>query len=160
MLFVWLAIVLPPTLVFAYVALSGLFLLLRSGIQNPQSRLGPLLVVLIIISGYLLSFHQASRFIWKDLVGPFVSQILHQLGTIVLGAGSSAPSLLSPATAPIAMYEQKNDWLGPSTSVLLPIIEKEAHLSHLVALFLGLFMSSYVTAMTNSLKKREIPQFM
>jgi len=157
MLFFWLAIVLPPTLVFTYVALSGLFLLLRSGLQNPQSRLGPLLVILIIVSGYLLSFHQASRFIWKDLVGPFVSQILYQLGTIVL----SGKSTLLPSTAAnVIVHETKNDWLGPSTAVLLPIIEKEAHVSHLVALFLGLFMSSYVTAMTNSLKKRQIPQFM
>jgi hypothetical protein len=175
MLFVWLAIVLPPTLVFVYVALSGLFLLIRSGLQNPQSRrLAPLLVVLIISSGYLLSFHEASRPIWKGVVGPFVSQILLQLGSIILSApastSQSAASMLlekgeDGLVASILAHEQAaggagmvgKNWLS---SELSPIIQKEAHISHLVALFLGLFMSSYVTAMTDSLKKRKIPEYM
>ncbi|KAF9189641.1 hypothetical protein BGZ51_001377 [Haplosporangium sp. Z 767] len=164
MLFIWLAVVLPPTLVFVYVALSGLFLLLRSGLQNPQSRLAPCLVVLIIISGYLLSFHEASRPIWKDVVGPFVSQILHQLGSIALGSPTSSSLNFGSGVASggIGMLEknEQNEWLGESTKVLLPFIEKEAHVSHLVALSLGLFMSSYVTSMTNSLKKRKIPEYM
>ncbi|KAG0378125.1 hypothetical protein BGX24_004674 [Mortierella sp. AD032] len=172
MLFVWLAIVLPPTLVFAYVALSGLFLLIRSGLQNPQSRrVAPLIVVLIISSGYLLSFHEASRPIWKGVVGPFVSQILLQLGSIILsapsstGSGSSSSLMLEHGedglVASILANEQavggQKDWLS---SELSPIIQKEAHISHLVALFLGLFMSSYVTAMTDSLKQRKIPAYM
>lgn len=164
MLFFWLAIVLPPTLVFVYVALSGLFLMLRSGLQNPKSRIAPCLVILIISSGYLLSFHEASRPIWKDVVGPFISQILLQLSSIVLGPVSlssaskaAAASLLSTGTDAL---NEKNDWLGESTQVLLPIIEREAHVSHLVALSLGLFMSSFVTAMTDSLKARKIPEYM
>ncbi|KAF9905825.1 hypothetical protein EC991_001230 [Linnemannia zychae] len=170
MLFVWLAIVLPPTLVFAYVALSGLFLLIRSGLQNPQSRrLAPLIVVLIISSGYLLSFHEASRPIWKSVVGPFVSQILLQLGSIILsapaastGSASGASSLMlekgeDSLVASLLINESgQKDWLS---SDLSPIIQREAHISHLVALFLGLFMSSYVTAMTDSLKKRKIPEY-
>ncbi|KAI8599902.1 hypothetical protein EDD21DRAFT_378601 [Dissophora ornata] len=170
MLFVWLAVLLPPTLIFVYVALSGLFLLLRSGLQNPQSRLGPCLVVLIIISGYLLSFHEASRPIWSDIVGPFVSRILLQLGSITLGSSSSSSSssatslLTSDVSASVSSLSEKtigqNNWLGKGTPVLLPIIEREAHVSHLVALSLGLFMSSYVTAMSNSLKKRKIPEYM
>lgn len=151
MLFVWLAVILPPTLVFAYVALSGLFLLLRSGLQNPQSRLtGPLLVILIIISGYFLSFHEASRPIWKEL-GKFVTQILLQLGSIASASASSA--------AVMEGYEN-NDWLGESTKVLLPVIEKNAPLSHLIAVVLGVFMSSFVTSMTDSFKKRKIPEYM
>lgn len=172
MLFVWLAIVLPPTLVFAYVALSGLFLLIRSGLQNPQSRrMAPLLVVLIISSGYLLSFHEASRPIWKGVVGPFVSQILLQLGSIILsapassgsGSSSTGASLLEKGEDALVASMQAagmvgKDWL--SSEELSPIIQREAHISHLVALFLGLFMSSYVTAMTDSLKKRKIPEHM
>lgn len=171
MLFVWLAIVLPPTLVFAYVALSGLFLLIRSGLQNPQSRrLAPFLVVLIISSGYLLSFHEASRPIWKGVVGPFVSQILLQLGSIILsapassGSGSSLTidSLMEKGEDALVASMQAGVlgkvWL--SSEELSPIIQREAHISHLVALFLGLFMSSYVTAMTDSLKKRKIPEYM
>ena len=166
MLFIWLAVILPPTLVFAYVALSGLFLLLRSGLQNPQSRLAPCFVVLIIISGYLLSFHEALRPIWKGAVGPFVSQILHQLGSITPGSPTSGlnfgSGLTGAASGGVGMLErnEQNEWLGESTKVLLPFIEKEAHVSHLVALSLGLFMSSYVTSMTNSLKKRKIPEYM
>ncbi|KAG0205657.1 hypothetical protein BGX28_002773 [Mortierella sp. GBA30] len=162
MLFLWLAAVLPPTLVFVYVALSGLFLLLRSGMQNPQSRLAPCLVVLIIISGYLFSFHEASRPIWKGLVGPFASQILLQLGSILGHASSrsSSGSTASLLASGMDTANEMNDWLGESTQVLLPIIEREAHISHLVALSLGLFMSSYVTAMTDSFKKRKIPEYM
>jgi hypothetical protein len=157
MLFFWLAVVLPPTLVFAYVALSGSFLLLRSVLQNPKSRFGPCLVVLIIISGYLFSFHEASRPIWKDYIGPFVSQILVQLGSIALGySSSSADSTIMSSS----LGARENNWLGKDTRVLLPIIEREAHMSHLVALSLGLFMSSFVTSMTNSLKARKIPQYM
>lgn len=159
MLFFWLAVILPPTLVFAYVAVSGLFLLLRSALQNPKSRFGPCLVVLVMISGYLLSFHEASRPIWKDFIGPFVSQILVQLGSIALGSSSSASSGFSSLVSS-SLREGQNNWLGESTQVLLPIIEREAHTSHLVALSLGLFMSSYVTSMTNSLKARKIPKYM
>ncbi|KAF9111114.1 hypothetical protein BGX27_005373 [Mortierella sp. AM989] len=167
MLFFWLVVLLPPTLIFAYVALSGLFLLLRSGLQNPQSRLGPFLVVLIIISGYLLSFHESSRPIWKDFVGPFATQILRQLGSIVLSSKSSISDIDERSTT--LSYKslhllggegEQNNWLGEDTKILLPIIDREAHVSHLVALSLGLFMSSYVTAMTNSLKKRKIPEYM
>lgn len=170
MLFVWLAIVLPPTLVFAYVALSGLFLLIRSGLQNPQSRrLAPFIVVLIISSAYLLSFHEASRPIWKGVIGPFVSQILLQLGSIILSAPSSSSgsslngaSLLEKGEDALVASMQAGVvgkvWL--SSEELSPIIQREAHISHLVALFLGLFMSSYVTAMTDSLKKRKIPEYM
>ncbi|KAF9990254.1 hypothetical protein BGZ75_002887 [Mortierella antarctica] len=164
MLFLWLAIVLPPTLVFVYVALSGLFLMLRSGLQNPKSRIAPGLVVLIIISGYLLSFHEASRPIWKGVVGPFVSQILLQLSSIVLGPASvsSAPKVTAASmlSSGADALNEKNNWLGESTQLLLPIIEREAHVSHLVALSLGLFMSSFVTAMTDSLKTRKIPEYM
>lgn len=158
MLFFWLAVILPPTLVFAYVAVSGLFLLLRSALQNPKSWFGPCLVVLVIISGYLLSFHEVSRPIWKDFIGPFVSQILVQLGSIVLSPSSSASS--GTSTLASSSLGGQNNWLGESTQVLLPIIEREAHTSHLVALSLGLFMSSYVTSMTNSLKARNIPKYM
>lgn len=151
MLFVWLAVILPPTLVFGYVALSGLFLLLRSGLQNPHSRTtAPLLVVLIIISGYLFSFHEASRPIWKE-VGTFVTQILLQLGSIASASASSAAAMKG---------HENNDWLGESTKVLLPVIEKNAPLSHLIAVVLGVFMSSFVTSMTDSLKKRKIPEYM
>ncbi|KAF9337094.1 hypothetical protein BG006_006272 [Podila minutissima] len=151
MLFVWLAVILPPTLVFGYVALSGLFLLLRSGLQKPQSRLtAPLLVVLITISGYLLSFHEASRPIWKEL-GKFVTQILLQLGSIASASASSAT---------VMEGHENNDWLGEGTKVLLPVIEKNAPLSHLIAVVLGVFMSSFVTSMTDSLKKRKIPEYM
>ncbi|KAG0097921.1 hypothetical protein BGZ93_001612 [Podila epicladia] len=150
MLFVWLAVILPPTLVFGYVAVSGLFLLLRSGLQNPQSRLtAPLLVVLIIISGYLLSFHEASRPIWKEL-GKFVTQILLQLGSIASASASSAT---------VMQGHENNDWLGEGTKVLLPVIEKNAPLSHLIAVVLGVFMSSFVASMTDSLKKRKIPEY-
>ncbi|KAF9923632.1 hypothetical protein FBU30_006355 [Linnemannia zychae] len=171
MLLVWLAIVLPPTLVFAYVALSGLFLLVRSGLQKPQSRrLAPLLVVLIISSGYLLSFHEASRPIWKRVVGPFVSQILLQLGSVILNAPSvsissaSGASLLQKGDEGLVasmLANEQGAQLNPLGSIdLSPLIQREAHISHLVALFLGLFMSSYITAMTNSLKKRKIPEYM
>ncbi|KAF9345180.1 hypothetical protein BGX26_003427, partial [Mortierella sp. AD094] len=165
MLFFWLVVLLPPTLIFAYVALSGLFLLLRSGLQNPQSRLAPFFVVLIIISGYLLSFHEASRPIWRDFVGPFTTQILRLLGSIVLSSksspvlGSDAGSTKLTFAPPEPSGGEQNNWLGEDTKILLPIIEREAHVSHLVALALGLFMSSYVTTMTNSLKKRKIPEF-
>ncbi|KAF9993443.1 hypothetical protein BGZ79_001856 [Entomortierella chlamydospora] len=163
-----MVVLLPPTLIFVYVALSGLFLLLRSGLQNPQSRLAPFFVVLIIISGYLLSFHEASRPIWRDFVGPFATQILRLLGSIVLSSKSSPVSDSGAASgstrlpfAPRGLSGgEQNNWLGEDTKILLPIIEHEAHVSHLVALALGLFMSSYVTAMTNSLKKRKIPEFM
>lgn len=151
MLFVWLAVILPPTLVFGYVALSGLFLLLRSGLQNPHSRMtAPLLVFLIIISGYLLSFHETSRPLWKQ-VGTFVTQILLQLGSIASASASSAAAMKG---------HENNDWLGESTNVLLPVIEKNAPLSHLIAVVLGVFMSSFVTSMTDSLKKRRIPEYM
>lgn len=148
MLFVWLAVILPPTLVFGYVALSGLFLLLRSGLQKPLAA--PLLVVLITISGYLLSFHEASRPIWKEL-GKFVTQILLQLGSIASASASSAT---------VMEGHENNDWLGEGTKVLLPVIEKNAPLSHLIAVVLGVFMSSFVTSMTDSLKKRKIPEYM
>ncbi|KAF9431033.1 hypothetical protein BGZ94_000032 [Podila epigama] len=152
MLFVWLALILPPTLVFAYVALSGLFILLRSGLRNPQSRMGPLLVVMIIISGYLFSFHEASKPIWKEVVGKFISQILLQLGSIASATASTAMVMEGRA--------EDLDWLGESTKELLPVIERNAPVSHLVALILGIFMSSFVTSITESLKKRKIPEDM
>ncbi|KAF9429412.1 hypothetical protein BGZ76_001330 [Entomortierella beljakovae] len=164
MLFIWLVVILPPTLVFVYVALSGLYLLIRSGIQNPQLRLSPLLVIGIIITGYLISFHEASRPIWKDIVGPFATLILRQLGSIVLS--SKSPSLSYGDSAPLEfgsfepIAAEQNNWLGKDSSILSPIIDRQAHVSHLVALSLGLFMSSYVTSMTNSLKSRKIPEYM
>ncbi|KAG0217994.1 hypothetical protein BGX33_008855 [Mortierella sp. NVP41] len=124
--------------------------------------LTPNLVVLIISSGYLLSFHEASRPIWKGVVGPFVSQILLQLGSIILSAPNSAGASASVFEKGedglvASAVKESGDWLG---SELSPVIQREAHISHLVALFLGLFMSSYVTAMTDSLKKRKIPEHM
>ncbi|KAG0353143.1 hypothetical protein BGZ54_002392 [Gamsiella multidivaricata] len=122
--------------------------------------MGPCLVVLIIISGYLLSFHEASRPIWRDMVGSFVSQILLQLSSIALGSSSFASVGGISGASELLDGSQQNNWLGEGTEILLPFIEREAHVSHLVALSLGLFMSSYVTAMTYSLKKRKIPEYM
>lgn len=151
MFFVWLLLVLPPTLVFAYVALSGLSLLVRSGLKNPQSRTlwGSHLVFATISSGYLLSFHEASKPMW-GLVGQLVSQIMLQLGPI-----ASASTIADQSTT-----LHQLDWLGESTAMLLPIIERNAPLSHLIAVVLGLFMSSFVTFMTASLKQRKIPEYM
>ncbi|KAF9163058.1 hypothetical protein DFQ26_002965 [Actinomortierella ambigua] len=82
------------------------------------------------------------------LVGQLVSQILLQLGSIASASTTSSSTTL-----------RQLDWLGESTEMLLPIIERNAPLSHLIAVVLGLFMSSFVTSMTNSLKRRKIPQF-
>ncbi|KAF9177719.1 hypothetical protein BGZ51_008344 [Haplosporangium sp. Z 767] len=151
MFFVWLLLVLPPTLVFAYVTLSGLFLLVRSCLKNPQSRTlwGFHLVFATISSGYLLSFHEAFKPMW-ELVGQLVSQIMLQLGPV-----ASASTIADQSTTFCRL-----DWLGESTTMLLPIIERNAPLSHLIAVVLGLFMSSFVTFMTASLKQRKIPKYM
>ncbi|KAG0230421.1 hypothetical protein BGW41_002524 [Actinomortierella wolfii] len=68
---------------------------------------------------------------WK-LVGQLVSQILLQLGSIASASTSSSSTTL-----------RQLDWLGESTAALLPIIERNAPLSHLIAVVLGLFMYSF-----------------
>ncbi len=71
-----------------------------------------------------------------------LSQILLQLSSIVLGPASlsSAPKVAAGsylASGADVLNENNNDWPGESTKLLLPIIEHEAHVSHLVALLLG-----------------------
>ncbi|KAF9976107.1 hypothetical protein BGZ73_009144 [Actinomortierella ambigua] len=63
------------------------------------------------------------------LVRQLATQILLQLGSI-----ASASTTSSSATL------RQLDWLGESTEMLLPIIERNAPLSHLIAVVLGLFM--------------------
>ncbi|KAF9537030.1 hypothetical protein EC957_008974 [Mortierella hygrophila] len=83
-------------------------------------------------------------------IGQMISQIMLQLSPVALA---------STITDQSTIFHQI-DWLGESTVMLLPIIERNAPLSQLFAVVLGLFMSSFVTFMTALFNQRKIPEYM